>query len=392
LNYFGEKTSLKYCGNCDRCSERREEPEKATEQPPERPPERRESHVGERQELSEEELVVIQKTLSCVARMRGQYERSMVIAVLRGSEKQRLLDAGLDRLSTYGLLKGFQRKDLYQIFELLDIDDCIRTHLGSRCVSLTERGRKVMKREVLPGFHSLGLPGLVTPVPEKRKKPAAETEAYDEDLYRALRELRYGLATEQGLPAYMIFSDRTLREMSRRCPSTEAEMLAVQGVGPKIFRKYGHAFLSAIQNYVRLQGKRDEEDEAPEDAGVSEPDSGRYVVARTTEGHALTPSETQKQVLALIAEGWRLERIAEKLWMTLPAVIREVLAMSEKGVRIRVEEMLPSPRIEKIKAALPDQLDRVSLRALREKLPESVEPWEIQLVLQSERANRASTP
>lgn len=76
--------------------------------------------------------------------------------------------------------------------------------------------------------------------------PGPDLGAADEELFHHLRSLRKNLADAQGVPAYIVFSDKVLREMAIRRPGTPAELLAVPGVGPAKLERYGQAFLEAL--------------------------------------------------------------------------------------------------------------------------------------------------
>jgi ATP-dependent DNA helicase RecQ len=85
---------------------------------------------------------------------------------------------------------------------------------------------------------------------ERKGKPVVELEGGDEELFKALRELRSRLAIDRRVPAYMVFSDATLVEMSQRKPKSEAELLAVSGVGLAKLERYGEVFLGVILRYA----------------------------------------------------------------------------------------------------------------------------------------------
>jgi ATP-dependent DNA helicase RecQ len=82
---------------------------------------------------------------------------------------------------------------------------------------------------------------------ERKAKPAAELASSDEELFKALRELRSKLAIDRRVPAYMVFSDATLVEMARRKPKSEAELLTISGVGLAKLERYGEVFLGVIR-------------------------------------------------------------------------------------------------------------------------------------------------
>ena len=70
--------------------------------------------------------------------------------------------------------------------------------------------------------------------------------AEEEELFQRLRDLRRGIADRQGVPAYVVFSDKVLREMVARHPRTASDLLDVSGVGPTKLERYGDAFLGAL--------------------------------------------------------------------------------------------------------------------------------------------------
>jgi ATP-dependent DNA helicase RecQ len=76
--------------------------------------------------------------------------------------------------------------------------------------------------------------------------PGDALPAEDEELFQRLRDLRKELADRQGVPAYIVFSDKVLKEMAARRPATDVELLAVPGVGPAKLERYGRAFLDAL--------------------------------------------------------------------------------------------------------------------------------------------------
>ena len=96
-----------------------------------------------------------------------------------------------------------------------------------------------------------------SPAPRKAPQPApavppaarAGTRGADGDLYQRLRALRVRIARREGLPPFLVFSDRTLQEMARLRPRSETAMLAVTGVGKRKLEQYGTEFLDEIRRY-----------------------------------------------------------------------------------------------------------------------------------------------
>lgn len=207
LNYFGETSSP--CNRCGNCLDDREIVEVTTE---------------------------AQMVLSCLKRMGENYGKQMLMKVLAGSKEQKLLALGFGHLSTYGLMKNQSQKETMQLIEYLISNGYLLTINGEYPVlKVTERGIQVLK-----GQESV-----------YRKEPKKVQQLSDEEtdtLFEVLRELRTDLASEAGVPPYVVFSDSTLKEMSRIRPSSRLEMLQIKGVGQSKLDKYGEAFLSRIKN------------------------------------------------------------------------------------------------------------------------------------------------
>ena len=207
LNYFGETSSP--CNRCGNCLDDREIVEVTTQ---------------------------AQMVLSCLKRMGENYGKQMLMKVLAGSKEQKLRALGFERLSTYGLMKNQSQKETMQLIEYLISNGYLLTVNGEYPIlKVTERGIQVLK-----GQEAV-----------YRKEPKKVQQLSDEEtdtLFEVLRELRTDLASEAGVPPYVVFSDSTLKEMSRIRPSSRLEMLQIKGVGQSKLDKYGEAFLSRIKN------------------------------------------------------------------------------------------------------------------------------------------------
>ncbi|EME8252459.1 DNA helicase RecQ [Enterococcus faecium] len=207
LNYFGETSSP--CNRCGNCLDDREIVEVTTQ---------------------------AQMVLSCLKRMGENYGKQMLMKVLAGSKEQKLRALGFERLSTYGLMKNQSQKETMQLIEYLISNGYLLTVDGEYPIlKVTERGIQVLK-----GQEAV-----------YRKEPKKVQQLSDEEtdtLFEVLRELRTDLASEAGVPPYVVFSDSTLKEMSRIRPSSRLEMLQIKGVGQSKLDKCGEAFLSRIKN------------------------------------------------------------------------------------------------------------------------------------------------
>ena len=242
LRYFGETNPLR-CGNCDVCLESAE---------PSRAP-------------TEAEALVVRKALSCVARMSGRREnvweprfgRGRIVQTLVGSRSREIIQARLDQLSTYGLLKDEGVAYLNQLMrELQDARILISSGGQYPMVTLTKLGEEVMKGRTNYELHwpQRSAPSLyVSEGPPSRRQRKPKTVPLDDlvpvdiAILERLKKVRLDLAREHGdLPAYMIFPDETLRAFARLKPNSVEAGRRIRGVGEVKARRYLPAFIEAI--------------------------------------------------------------------------------------------------------------------------------------------------
>ena len=208
--------------------------------------------LGEVEVLADSQ-VVAQKILSCVVRCEQRYGAHHVASVLRGAATAGIRQAGHDRLSTWGLLKEHTVTEVRGWIDQLVGLDLLRVH-GDRypTLYLSEEGVAVMK-----GRSAIELFAIPKPAAGKGKRRTAHElepgETPDEALFEGLRALRRALARERGVPPYLIFNDRTLASMAARKPATEAELLAIRGIGEKKAADLGPAFLARVAQHVRAE-------------------------------------------------------------------------------------------------------------------------------------------
>jgi ATP-dependent DNA helicase RecQ len=237
LHYFGEHTAPA-CGNCSNCHTAFAEVDVTTE---------------------------AQKIISCVFRLAQRdrsFGKSMVADVLRGSKSKRVLQMGLETLSTYGIMAEVSLHRVHLIMEHLVAAGHLAISGGDYPVLLpTESSRALLAKDAR----------FVVKLPKEPPKPSPEelaaqkaadkrgrgsvvaAQAADPVLFEKLRALRFSLAQEANMPSYIVFSDASLRDMTHRLPRTEAEFLEVSGVGATKLERYGSAFLACITEHLNQQ-------------------------------------------------------------------------------------------------------------------------------------------
>jgi ATP-dependent DNA helicase RecQ len=214
LGYFGE-TLAAPCGNCDLCAER--------------PP------LFDATEAA-------RKAFSAILRTGESFGAEHLIAILRGERSEKVLRRGHERLPTFGVGREFSAGQWKTIFRQLLGLDLIRPDPARHgALRLTEAARPVLRGEA-----PLELRADTVARAPARAEPAALVAEEDEGLLAALKARRRALADAAGVPAYVIFPDRTLIEMATRRPATLDEMSRITGVGAVKLERFGAEFLAAL--------------------------------------------------------------------------------------------------------------------------------------------------
>jgi ATP-dependent DNA helicase RecQ len=200
-------------------------------------------------DISDEEQLLVRKVLSCVARLDGGFGRKRIALCLEGSDAREVIDAGLQRISTYGVLRGRPHPWVMDLLGTLEAAGLIVSD-GEEypCMRLTPAGREVM--------HDRARMPVALPSERRQGRVASPLKSVDdgdelpvdEAVFARLRALRSRLASEEKLPAYCIFHDRTLRALARARPSTMDQLAMIPGVGPTKRAKYGEAFITALRD------------------------------------------------------------------------------------------------------------------------------------------------
>ena len=275
LAYFGE-TPDGPCGNCDLC---RDTPElfDATE--------------------------AARMAFSAVLRTGESFGAEHLIAILRGEKTEKVLQRGHQRLPTFGVGAARSKAEWQAIFRQLMGLDLVRPDPARHgALRLTEAARPLLRGEATLELRADSLRRAAARA-AVRAAPAALVSPEDEGLFSALKARRRALAEEQGVPAYVVFPDRTLIEMAAARPRTLDAMRGISGVGEVKLARFGPKFLEVLTGEapapvhparMRLAGE-------PAGGVFDRLQAAQVALARGEDGLAKYLSCTSR-TLALIAE------------------------------------------------------------------------------------------
>jgi ATP-dependent DNA helicase RecQ len=192
---------------------------------------------------------VAQKIVSCVVRVRESFGVSHVVGVLRGEDTERIRERQHDQLSTYALLKGHTRHDVREwVYQLVAQGFLAQTHDEYPVLRLGTRAREVLKGYAEVKLRQPAVRKRDAVVEDRRSRLSSVVDdgPYDRELFQALRSWRRDEAQERGVPPYVIFSDRTLRELARVRPTSRYELRGIYGIGDAKLEAFGDAIIGVI--------------------------------------------------------------------------------------------------------------------------------------------------
>ncbi|MBP2646215.1 MAG: ATP-dependent helicase RecQ [Firmicutes bacterium] len=327
LNYFGEKTTEKECGNCSNCND-----------------------TNELTDIT----IEAQKVFSCVLRVNQRFGGALVAEVLKGSKSKKVLQLGFDSLTVYGIMKENTLQEIKDLINRLIASGYLSlTESEYPVVQLTEQGVAVLKNQAKVWQK-------VAPKPQKTVN--------DNALFGELRILRKQIADRENVPPYMIFADSTLKEMSEQFPVTRQAMRLIKGVGETKLERYGNEFIAAIETFM-LEHKV----EAPRAVDPS-PDSfdAEQAVKVLAEKKKTDEEPSHLITLQLLKDGRTLEQIAAERQLKLLTIQEHLMRCGREGFELDWSVLIPV-RYEALILSKINELGSDKLKALKEALPEEVD-------------------
>ena len=226
LAYFGQKHP-EICGNCGSCNQ-----------------------GFEKEDITREAQMI----LSCVKRIYdrvGYYADITILArTLRGSKDQRILELGLNELSTYGLMRQKTRTEVHELIDHLDAEGYL-TEGEQGSLALTAQAKEVL-------YRGKQVSRLVKKEPEVELRPTSflkkKLTSEEKDLLEELKEVRRELAKQSRIRPDAVLTDRDLEDMAKKKPINLTAFKKVSGVGELKAAWYGKAFVERIRTFIKEQG------------------------------------------------------------------------------------------------------------------------------------------
>lgn len=273
LRYFGESGNSS-CGNCSNCQREFEEID-----------------------VTEE----AKKIVSCVKELRQRYGMNVIVGTLLGENRAKLREYHVSDYGSYGSLREENEAGIKEIIRQMMMEgiltqtkdkySLLKLTAGAKAVLEGQRAILIKKPKEEPLVEQFpGTSGRAAG--KQRKSDILNTRGLE--LFDALRELRTGLAREESIPPYLIFSDRTLMDMCVKLPFNREEMLEVSGVGENKYKKYGERFISRLLEFTGGAKEKLYFGEREEAVSGTEKRTGRKTAKAAKSDFSITPQQAQE--------------------------------------------------------------------------------------------------
>lgn len=319
LSYFGEFVE-KDCGNCDVCKN---------------PP------------AFFDGTILAQKILSGVFRLKESEPVGTLVDFLRGSQNAAIYDKGYQNLKTYGIIKDIAWRDLQQyIIQMINLGYCEIAFHENNALKFSELAKKVLFDGEKVRFTKV----VNKPVAGKEKTVKASKKSKT-NLFERLRVLRFKIAQENDIPAYLVFNDASLKQMEIERPMTDDDFLSIDGVGRKKFEDFGFQFIKEIIAFHKEK-------------------------TITTKKKKTGKSDTYKETLTLYKKGFTSEEIAKERKLSLMTIQSHYIKLFQEGATIDLNEFVTKKEIAQINDAKKKLKNSTSLRVYFEHFEEQM-PYEV---------------
>ena len=331
LHYFNDPNVDAECGKCSNC-------------------------------LKDYEIIDIteeaQMILSCVKRMDERFGMTMTAKVLKGSKDRKVRDFQFEKLSTYGILSAYTEKELTERIQFLVAENYLTMEEG-KFPTLRLNAKSV---DVLKGKLPVTMRNIRIPV------QSADAD-YNEALFQELRQLRKSMADEQEVPPYVLFSDVSLKEMSRYVPTTTDDFLQIKGVGEKKLEQYGGAFLETLTSWAKAHPQKSRKVKVTETAPL-----------RVKKDKNADDRPSHMITFQMFQSGKSLKDIAYVRELSPQTAENHIFKAADEGHPIMWEMFFDETEEQAVLTAR-DEVEEPRLKLLKEALPEEITYTQIKAVL-----------
>jgi ATP-dependent DNA helicase RecQ len=311
LAYFNEHFPEPNCGMCDVCA----------------------GHTGETETIDASKEA--QMLMSAMIRTGNRFGARHIVDIVKGANTQKVRQFGHDRIKTYEAGKHFSKHHLQDVLRHLESEGLVqRTDGQYPSLRVTEQAAPILQ----------GKPFRITQ-PKHDTSNDARFAPYGLEmdchapLFEKLKELRKRIAQKQEVPPFVVFSDRSLREMASTLPSSAEAMLQINGVGKHKMQQYGKDFLAAIQTY---------QNENPDIKPIP-------LIFKPKSSTRSKNNANLLETLSLLQQGHNIEEISEARGLKPGTIVSHIERLIEDGNQVEITTLVSKEHLDAILEVLRKQ-------------------------------------
>jgi ATP-dependent DNA helicase RecQ len=299
-----------------------------------------------------------QKILQGILSFPRAFGVSIAVAVLTGSKSQKMDEWKCASWKSYGSMREYTQAAVMKL-----VKDLVKSGYLERqgdefpVLVVSERGRKTLEGQEQVLMHAAEEPSFI--------ERSTATAAMDQVLFETLRQWRREEAQKKDVPPFVIFGDRTLREISQSFPQTKAQLLNVNGMGDRKYEQYGAALLKIITEHSSKYNRSFQ--------AVQSADAAPKMTKKVQKG------QTQMETWDFLQQGLKLPQIAMKRGLALTTIESHVADLIESGYIKDISAFVSEGRQRQIREVA--QKGGQHIKALKEALPSEISYGEIRIVL-----------
>lgn len=307
--------------------------------------------------------VETQKILSCIYRMGERFGSNVVIDVLKGSSSQRIMSLNFHKLSTYAIMKEYDKDTLKEMISYLISDGYINV-AGDKypVLNISNTGH-----DVLRGRQQVTIKKVFA-----KHEDINKSADYNRDLFERLRIIRKEIADSLRVPPFVVFSDAALKDMCIKYPLNKEDFLKVSGVGEVKAERYGIRFMDVIKDYINNNNIN------IEDIKVQNSDENKEVKEEVKE--KVKKEDTRTVSYSLYKEGKNISEISKERGLSQITVENHLADCAKLGYEINYRDFVSEDN-EKLIIKAYKEIGGDKLKPIKEALPPDITYTEIKFAL-----------
>lgn len=304
------------------------------------------------------------KIFSAVAKTDQKFGITTIVDILKASRNQKMMGRGFENLSVFGIVKDFSKEATMEIVrQLIDLNFLRLTQDEFPVLKLTQKAADAISQRKSIQLFEVKQKATISSL------DVQEDFEFNEELFENLRNLRLEIAQEKGLPPYIIFHDKALRQIAAVLPTSKDELQNISGIGWRKINDYGDQVIEVVKNFC--ENKNIDSKNHKENVDLEKVNKVEIIIA--------SPNERSYEIFSFMQEGESLEKIAKMFQIKIGTVFSHIERLIFSGEIEDVDDFVTEEKQQIIEKAFENNFKQ-NLSVIKEKLGDDFSYDEIRLV------------